>query len=181
MKNQMLVRTTAMGLAAVLFTGCAHKSVKSGMRTNAASGDQIASASPIEASRGEPDLRNDSTLSIPELKTVYFDYDSDHLKPEARAVLASNAGWLKEHDDRRVQIAGNCDQRGTVEYNLALGQRRAASVREYYIHMGVSGGRIATISYGKEHLVCQESTEACWQKNRRAETLEAVSKNISRK
>jgi len=79
----------------------------------------------------------------------------------------------------RVQVAGRCDQRGTVAYNLALGQRRATSVRDYYIKLGVSGGRVATISYGKEDPVCEEASEECWSKNRTATTLKATPANIS--
>ena len=108
---------------------------------------------------------------------MYFDFDSDYLQPEARAVLQRNAEWLKEHDVR-IQVAGNCDQRGTVEYNLALGQRRASAVRTYYVHMGVSADRIATISYGKEQPVCTQATEDCWQRNRRADSLEAVVRDV---
>ena len=77
---------------------------------------------------------------------------------------------LKEHSDWEALVEGHCDERGTTEYNLGLGQRRAAAVRQYYMTLGLDGGRIATISYGKEQPVCTEHTEDCWAKNRRGVT-----------
>jgi len=79
----------------------------------------------------------------------------------------------------KVQVAGHCDQRGTVEYNLALGQRRSKAVRDYYRSLGVAGHRVATISYGEEKLLCQEEDEACWGRNRRGETLAAFPKDVT--
>jgi len=183
MKTGHFVNAGTVVLAAILASGCAHSSLRKATQTGKPLGpspDQVAAATSTDASR-EPDLRSETLRSIPQLKTVDFGYDSDFLTPEARAVLGSNAAWLKGQPTVRVQVAGNCDQRGTVEYNLALGQRRAAAVRQYYLHLGVAGNRVATISYGKEHPLCGESTEACWSQNRRAESLEAVSENVSRK
>ena len=131
--------------------------------------------------KAEPDVRADTMVQIPEVHTVHFDYDSAFLNAQARALLAENSRWLKTHKEVKVQVAGNCDERGTVEYNLALGQRRAAAVRSYYVHSGVAGRRIATISYGKERPVCNDSNEACWAQNRRAETLRAAPNSASRK
>ncbi len=81
--------------------------------------------------------------------------------------MKENAEWLKAHPQAKVRIEGNCDERGTIEYNQALGQRRAASAKKYLTDMGISGSRISLISYGKEKSSCTESTESCWQKNRR--------------
>ena len=181
MKTQNAVRAAAV-IVAAFFAGCAHNQVKKNSsntqsKTAVASAAQIVVVPPVET--GEPTMRDATVRSIPELKTVYFDYNSDYLEPAATVILGSNTEWLKAHEDVKVQVQGNCDQRGTEEYNLALGQRRAASIRQFYMHMGVSGGRIATISYGKLHPVCSESGENCWQKNRRGETLEALSQNVS--
>ena len=88
--------------------------------------------------------------------------------------MKANAEWLKAHPDVRVLIEGNCDERGTIEYNQALGQRRASATREYLAANGISGKRISLISYGKEKPVCQESAENCWQQNRRAELVPAA-------
>lgn len=122
----------------------------------------------------EPDARDLAAREIPELAAVRFAYDADLLDDAARAVLRSNADYLKAHPDLRVQVAGNCDQRGTTAYNLALGQRRAAAVRDFYRRLGVAASRVATISYGKERPLCVESTEDCWARNRRAATLELL-------
>ena len=138
--------------------------------------------SPIDAARAadpEPDVRDMATRQVPELKTVHFSYDADRLDEDARLTLRANADYLKVHPEMRVQVAGNCDQRGTVAYNLALGQRRAASVRSYYENLGVEGSRVATISFGKERLACSEFSDECWAKNRRAATLEVVSPNVA--
>jgi len=141
-----------------------------------------AAPSPTDAARSadmEPDVRDMATREIPELKTVHFTYDSDILDENARKTLRTNADYLRSHADLKVQVAGNCDQRGTVAYNLALGQRRAAAVRSYYQALGVESSRVATISYGKEKPVCAESTESCWERNRRAATLEVLSPSVA--
>ena len=141
-----------------------------------------AAASPTDAARSadmEPDVRDLATREVPELKVVHFTYDSDLLDETARGTLKGNAEYLKDHAEMRIQVAGNCDQRGTVAYNLALGQRRAAAVRAYYKAMGVEEARVATISYGREKLVCSEANESCWGRNRRAATLEVLSPNVA--
>lgn len=101
------------------------------------------------------------------LKDVHFGYDSDELDAEAQSVVARNAGWLREHTDAKVELEGHCDNRGTPEYNLALGARRASAVKQGLIANGVSNGRVSTISYGEELPLCQEDTDDCWARNRR--------------
>jgi peptidoglycan-associated lipoprotein len=102
------------------------------------------------------------------LGDIQFDYDSFELDERARQSLQRHADWLKEHGRTRVEIEGHCDDRGTVEYNLALGSRRATSAKSYLVALGVSAERLTTISYGEELPLCHESTESCWQRNRRA-------------
>jgi peptidoglycan-associated lipoprotein len=102
------------------------------------------------------------------LKDVYFDYDRYDLSADARTVLRTNADWLKSNPNARVEIEGHSDERGTNEYNLALGAKRAQSVREYLTTLGVAAGRLSTISYGEEIPVCREQDESCWRQNRRA-------------
>ncbi len=101
------------------------------------------------------------------LKEIYFDYDKYDLKVDARETLKANAAWLKANPSARVQIEGHCDERGTNEYNLALGAKRAQAAKDYWLTLGITAQRLSTISYGKELPVCRESTEECWQKNRR--------------
>lgn len=103
------------------------------------------------------------------LQTVYFDYDSAVLRDDTRRLLDKNAEWLKANPAVRVQIEGHCDERGTEEYNLALGERRANSVKQYVIKAGVDGARVFTISYGKQRPVDPGHDEAAWSKNRRAQ------------
>lgn len=102
------------------------------------------------------------------LKDVYFGYDRFDLSSDARAILKANADWLKANPSARVQIEGHCDERGTVEYNLALGSKRAQSAKDYLETLGIAAARLSVISYGEEIPVCRESTESCWEKNRRA-------------
>jgi len=99
---------------------------------------------------------------------VFFDFDRYDIKDEGRATLQRQAAWLKKYPSVSVQIEGHCDERGTREYNLALGSRRATAAKDYLISLGVEAGRITTISYGKEKPVCVESNESCWAQNRRA-------------
>ncbi len=102
------------------------------------------------------------------LKEVYFDYDKADIREPDRATLAQNADALKRFDFLRITVEGHCDERGTVEYNLALGERRAKAALDYLVSMGVPADRLKTVSYGKEVPVCTQSSEDCWQRNRRA-------------
>ena len=102
------------------------------------------------------------------LRDVFFNYDSFDLDEASRQTLQENADWLKEHPDVRVEIEGHCDNRGTVEYNLALGAKRAAAAKSYLVALGIGRDRLTTISYGEELPLCQEETESCWSQNRRA-------------
>ena len=100
---------------------------------------------------------------------AHFDYDRSDLRQDARDELASSAEWLKlGYNTAVIQIEGHADERGTVEYNLALGERRAQSAMDYLVSLGVPANRLSTISYGKDRPVCTDSNEGCWQQNRRA-------------
>ena len=101
------------------------------------------------------------------LKDVYFDFDRYDLRADSREILKANSAWLKANPAAQVQIEGHCDERGTTEYNVALGSRRAESVKDYLVTLGTSADRLSTISYGEEVPVCREQSEECWQKNRR--------------
>jgi len=101
------------------------------------------------------------------LKDIRFDYDSAEIREADRQVLAQNAEALKKFDFIRATVEGHCDERGTVEYNLALGERRARAASDYLVSLGVGADRLKTVSYGKEVPVCQQSNEECWSRNRR--------------
>lgn len=102
------------------------------------------------------------------LEDIHFDYDSFDLADDARQTLKRNAEWLGNNRSARVEVEGHCDERGTVEYNLALGSKRAAAAKAYLVSLGISPERLTTISYGEELPLCHEQTESCWQENRRA-------------
>jgi peptidoglycan-associated lipoprotein len=105
------------------------------------------------------------------LKDAFFDYDKADLRDDARTALSTDAEWLKRYRTVQFLIEGHCDERGTSEYNLALGDRRANAAKEYLVSLGVDASRVKTVSYGKERPFCSESTEGCWQQNRRAHFL----------
>jgi peptidoglycan-associated lipoprotein len=102
------------------------------------------------------------------LAEIHFDFDRSDIREGDRPILSKNADVLKRFDFLRVTVEGHCDERGTVEYNLALGERRARSAFDYLVSLGVPAERLKTVSYGKEVPVCGESNEECWQRNRRA-------------
>ncbi|MGC1461088.1 MAG: peptidoglycan-associated lipoprotein Pal [Terracidiphilus sp.] len=102
------------------------------------------------------------------VQDIFFDYDTDSIRGDAQATLSKDASYLVSHSDVKVVIGGYCDERGSDEYNLALGQRRADAAKNALVTAGVAATRIRVISYGKEKPFCSESNEACWQQNRRA-------------
>jgi peptidoglycan-associated lipoprotein len=109
--------------------------------------------------------------AVPELQDVYFDFDKYDIRPADTRILDANAAWLKSNPNHLVLIEGHADERGTNEYNLALGERRAKSTMNYLVSQGVQANRITIISYGEERPTCTEHTEACWAKNRRSHFL----------
>jgi len=102
------------------------------------------------------------------LKDIFFDFDRADLRTDARDTLKANADWLKGNPSSRIEIEGHCDDRGTNEYNLALGAKRAQAAKDYLATLGISVERLSTISYGAEIPVCKDQTEDCWRQNRRA-------------
>ena len=102
------------------------------------------------------------------VQDIFFDYDKYEVRADAQAAHALDAAYLMSHSNAKILIGGYCDERGSNEYNLALGQNRAESARKILLNAGVAASRIRVISYGKEKPFCTESTEACWQQNRRA-------------
>jgi peptidoglycan-associated lipoprotein len=163
--------------AAAFLAACA--TTKSSEKKSSLSKDKVdASSTTAEAAPTAPpadvteaSLKTGGDFALrDDLKNVPFDYDSAKLSDEALAILKANAEIIKGDAALDILVAGNCDERGTTAYNLALGQKRAKEVRDYYIRLGVDGGRVATISYGKEQPLCTESNDACWSKNRRAES-----------
>lgn len=134
--------------------------------------EEIATGAVDEPAGGLKEVRpGAATATVSELRTVYFDYDSFQLSQEAAQILEANAQWIKEHSDVNIQVEGHCDERGSNEYNINLGQKRAAAVREYLAKLGVDPNRISTVSYGEERPIDPGTDEAAWAKNRRAQFL----------
>lgn len=124
---------------------------------------------------GETNLEDQMTEEIRRLNeqrplaTVYFDYDKADLRQDALDQLKKNADWMRAHGQYQVRVEGNCDERGTTEYNLALGDKRASAVKDYLVKAGIPAGRLETISYGEEHPADSGNSESSWAKNRRAD------------
>lgn len=148
----------ALAVLAVAFSACSKKAKDD---TDTAAGDEMAVT----------DLASGKPLS--ELGTVYFEFDSFSLTADSRSILDKHAQWLKDNSSIKVQVEGHSDERGTTEYNLALGDRRAGSVREYLTSKGVAAARVMTISYGEERPASSGNNEMAWAQNRRAEFVSA--------
>jgi len=102
-----------------------------------------------------------------QFRDIFFDFDKSQIRNDGREILQEDGQLLRNHPDMKIKIEGHCDERGTVEYNLALGNRRAEAVKHYLMNLGVDAARISVVSYGKEKPFCSEQNEACYKKNRR--------------
>ncbi|HKJ74926.1 MAG TPA: peptidoglycan-associated lipoprotein Pal [Alphaproteobacteria bacterium] len=157
----------------MLLAACA---TKSGQETAAPASSAQQASSQNEGVVQEPVQKGPEPGSTQDFKvsagnTVYFGFDKYDLTGDAQATLRRQAQWLKTYGNVTVTVEGHCDERGTREYNLALGERRANAVKNYLVALGVSASRIQTISYGKERPAVLGSNEAAWAKNRRAVTV----------
>ncbi len=123
-----------------------------------------------EVTSNELDIHGKEFVSIPTLSAIHFEYDSSELTEASRTVLANNAAFLKKHPEMEILSEGHTDERGTIGYNLSLGQKRAQSVRQYYISLGLPEKALGSLSFGKEKPACVEVSETCWTENRRVET-----------
>jgi peptidoglycan-associated lipoprotein len=118
----------------------------------------------VETKEEAPKYREEKGV----FEDVHFDFDKYEIQEKAKPVLQKIASWLLKNPAAKILIEGHCDSRGTSEYNLALGDRRARAARDYLVALGIPSGKIEMISYGKENPICTEETEECWAKNRRA-------------
>lgn len=149
---------------ALLFAACAKKEEP----VVTTPPEPTAPTQPIE--RGPiPGSQEDLALTAGD--RVFFDFDSSELDATDRATLQAQVAWLNQYSNLRITVEGHCDERGTREYNLALGERRAAAVKNYLVALGISASRIDTLSYGKERPIAFGSNEAAWAQNRRGVTM----------
>ena len=183
---------TGLLIAGLVVSGCARRPATSATAAPAPTGTAVTASgggatgpagSTIRAAAGTPRTsepgRSSTMTGRPAVKDfapardlvdIYFDFDKYEIRPGDARALESNARWLRANRDI-VLIEGHCDARGTNEYNVALGERRAKSAMDYLVAQGVAASRITIVSYGEERPQCAESTEACWSKNRRAHFL----------
>jgi peptidoglycan-associated lipoprotein len=169
-KLMMVLVVLAFACGTMLMTSsCAKKQVGTGEAAPAPSAPSAAAPAPGAApSTAGVDMAQDARAF--EAEGIYFDFDKSEIKAEAKAILEKKAAWLRANPSYKVKIEGNCDERGTVDYNLALGDRRAKAAQKYLNALGISMDRMSTISYGKEKPICTEKNEKCWSKNRRDDT-----------
>jgi peptidoglycan-associated lipoprotein len=169
-----LVRITLIGISSVCFISCstakpAPKPQELAEQPKAPPDTKCLVKAPVSQSSSLEQLQQGEPLgtsaSSP-LKDIYFDFDRYDLRADARETLKADAEWLKQNPAGSVQIEGHCDERGTAEYNLALGAKRAQTAKDYLTTLGIAAQRLSTISYGQELPVCTEHNEDCWQKNR---------------
>ncbi len=167
----VLVHCALVGLF-VLAAGCSKKDVRTDepliSAENTGGSADLPETQGAVAAEALPESAGDVAPVVNALQNIYFPFDSDILTVTARQALAANADWIKQNPKIQVQIEGHCDDRGTTEYNLALGERRANATRAYLIKLGVEANRISTISYGEERPIETGFGEQVWAKNRRA-------------
>jgi peptidoglycan-associated lipoprotein len=176
----------------VLTTGCAKKKVAAttppaatapastpAPQSTPAAKNEVATSAPAAAPQKPryPDADTRAKLNelLARIQDAYFDYDKHALRPDAQEALSANAktitAILRDYPDYKLTIEGHCDERGSAEYNLALGEARAQKAKEYLVNVGLPGDQLRTVSYGKERPQCSEANEDCWQKNRRAHVV----------
>lgn len=164
MKSTLLV----LALSSLMWS-CSSKTKTDADQSAAAGGDAtIRQEAPVEAVPLGFDPQGSDSDKISGLVTVNFEYDKSSLSSDAKKKLQQNFNWMTANPQAKVQIEGHCDARGSIEYNLALGERRANSVKNYLIHLGVAKARLSTISYGEEKPLSAGESEGAYAKNRRA-------------
>ncbi len=164
MVTQQLRNALILGMTAFMIFGCKGREKSS----SDASGETPVAQDSVDSSAMNFDAQGSDSGKIAGLSTVYFGFDKSSLTSEARDTLKGNAEWMKSNPKVSIQIEGHTDSRGSIEYNLALGERRANAVKAYLKSLGVPTSRMKTISYGKERPLVQGENEEAWAKNRRA-------------
>ena len=162
----MNLRSLSLLAAVLLVAACAEDQTN---KSGAAGTGSGSGGAPAVAAGAKPGTEQDLVQNVGD--RVFFDYDKSDIKAEGRQVLQRQADWLKKYSNVTVTVEGHCDERGTREYNLALGERRATAVKKMLVALGVAPNRVSTISYGKERPAVPGSTEAAWAQNRRGVTV----------
>lgn len=161
-----MMKSIVVVLVSIAFViSCSSKPKEEGTDASALAGGET---SDITNTPIEFDSRGAESGTIPGLNVVYFPYDSSTLTTEAKQLLAANAEWIKANPGKSIQVEGHCDAKGSNEYNLSLGERRASTVKSYLEGLGVDSAKLVTVSYGEEKLLDPSDTDAAGAKNRRA-------------
>ncbi len=191
MKRHYLFAVILLIMAFFVFQGCASRKVSTpagtqeGMQTGAAGAQKAGETATTTAEQeniSEQEMASIETTKVEEpkvakiteeekaeiFKDIHFDFDKYDIRDEDRPILRKIADWMIEHPSVKLVIEGHCDERGTNEYNLGLGDRRASAAKQYLVTLGVSMDRLSTVSYGEERPLCTEHNESCWWRNRRA-------------
>ena len=163
----MNLRFLSLVAGVMLLAACADNTPS----TNSATGGANAASNPTTTSSGSVQPGSEQDLAQNVGDRIFFDYDKSDIKAEGRQVLQRQADWLKKYSNVTVTVEGHCDERGTREYNLALGERRATAVKKMLVALGVPANRVSTISYGKERPAVVGSNEAAYAQNRRGVTV----------
>lgn len=161
-------KTSILITTLLMLTACPSKKTESDQGIESTTSGPAIDNTPMSFSASGSD-----SGAIEGLKTVFFPYDSSKLDSQAKADLKGNAAWMKKNTSVKMQIEGHCDNRGTIEYNLGLGERRANAVKNYLISQGIPASRLNTISYGEEKPLVSGEDEDAWSKNRRANFVPA--------
>lgn len=159
--NRGFLSITILALFVISFTGCPKK--------QAIKSEDQAAQTPAVTEPAKPPAEDKATVVPVEFRTVYFDLDSYDIRPDAKPLLAEAARLMRQYPQISLRLEGHCDERGTAEYNLALGEKRANAVRDYLVGLGVERSRLSTVSFGKERPADLGHDEAAWAKNRRVE------------
>jgi peptidoglycan-associated lipoprotein len=172
LKSSSLV-LVALSAAVLVLAGCAgHKTAQLPPAASTPPPQAVtpvpATTTPAPATTTTPPDANAGRVKVEDLKLVYFAYQSDALDQAAQDALNDNAKTLRDHPDMKVEVGGHCDERGSVSFNLSLGDKRAQAVRKYLVDAGVSADQLTAVSYGKERPADEGHDESAWAKNRRA-------------
>lgn len=168
-KKMWLMIALFLVIPGLLFTlGCQKKTVTQAKAPAPAAAPAPAPAPAPTPGKGPAPMVPADTSALIMQEDIYYDFDKSTLKPAAQDNLTKKAAWLRSNPNATVTIEGHCDERGTNEYNLALGDRRADSAKAFLVDLGIAASRLTTVSYGEERPICNQQNEECWAKNRRA-------------
>jgi len=168
-KHYSKMALVAIAAASLVFAGCSGKKDDATMDAHAAK--PVSMESTNTANTANMTNTAENVVAKPATNSVYFAFDSAEINSAGKTVLAEYAAWLKANKDVNITVEGNCDERGSREYNLALGEERAKAVKAELVANGVSAARIDTVSFGEERPVCTRSGEACWAQNRHGDIV----------